>query len=435
MAGPRLVVVGGGVAGLAAARTAVRAGLPVTLLEAEPRLGGKVFTEMVDGVPWEWGPDALVATKSRGRDLLEELGLIEEAVSPATGRAYLLLGGELRPLPAGIVMGIPTGPAALRAAVRGGILTRGEALRALMEPLLPRRRTRKDVEAVARTRLGVGVGEKLVQPLVAAVYGDPDQDWQMVFPDHPLSRSLMLGARRRPPVRFLGLRGGMGTLVGRMLADLADADVRTGVRVHGVEDLEGTLTVRTDQGPVEADGVLIAIPAPGAQDLLRPLTRGTPFPSIGYSQSAVFHLRYPEGALGRPLDAAGYVTASREPGVVRACSWVTAKWPHLEERGAHLRAVVVRGHALDPQVIEGEVVREVGRAMRASRDPDRVRAALWSHALPVYRPGHEASVAHLRRRLPKGLEVAGASYEGIGIPDCVASGEAAVRRVLRVLHR
>jgi oxygen-dependent protoporphyrinogen oxidase len=421
------------VAGLAAARAASRAGLRVTLLEAAERLGGKVLTETVDGVPWEMGPDALVATKPRGRDLLEELGLLEEAVAPATGRAYLLDRGELRPIPAGTAMGIPKGPGVLVDAVRAGILSPWGALRAAVEPLTPRvRRGDRELEDTLRKRLGREVANRLARPLVGGVFGGvggvPGMD--ATLPDLARGHSLMLAARRRPAARFLGLRGGMGRLVERLAADLGEVDVRTGSRARSIEDLCGAYTVRTDHGPVEAEAVLLAVPGARAGSLLASLSgRGAPVPA--FSSSAIVHLRYPGGALGRALDAAGYIRAHGEPGLVTACSWVSVKWPHLDDGRPHLRAIVSADRpAAIPDDVGDRVVEEVGRVMRADRDPVDVRIHRWATALPGYPVGHRARVERLRASLPPGVEVAGASHDGIGIPDCVASGEAAVARLL-----
>ncbi|HEX6262298.1 MAG TPA: FAD-dependent oxidoreductase [Actinomycetota bacterium] len=416
----RLVVVGGGVAGLAAARAGARAGWRVTLLEASQRLGGKVLTEEVDGVPWEWGPDAIAATKPRGEDLLEELGLLEDALPPATGRAYLLVGGELRPIPPGLTMGFPKGPGALMEAARSGIVTRAEALRGAMEGAMPGR-PRGSIAEVARARLGRGVAEKLTLPLVSAVFGTADQDLEAAIPEMAGARSVTAGAARRPPVRFLGLRGGMGRLAEALVEK--GVEVRTGARAEAIEGSAGAYVVRADGAGVEADAVVVAVPAPSARPLLPSLPEG-----LGaYTSSAVIHLRYPEGALGRPLDAAGYVAA--DPGVVQACSWVSSKWPHLEEPGPHLRAVVVEPAIDDDEALALAVVEEVGRVMEAGADPDVVRVRPWALALPRYLPGHVETVRRIREALPPSIQLAGASFDGVGVPDCVASGEEAFRRI------
>jgi oxygen-dependent protoporphyrinogen oxidase len=325
-------------------------------------------------------------------------------------------------------MGIPKGPGALIAAVRAGILTPGEALRGAVEPLLPRRRT-GELGEVARARLGRGVAEKLTLPLVAAVFGTADQDPQMALPELAGARSLMAGARKRPAARFLGLRGGMERLTEALVSDLGDrVEVRTKARAVGLEGSAGAYVVRADGAGVEADAVVVAVPAPSARPLLPSLPEGW----AAFTSSVVIHLRYPEGALGRELDAAGYVAS--DPGLVQACSWVSAKWPHLEERGPHLRAVVVEpGPGPDDELGE-RVAEEVGEVMLARAAPDLVRVRRWGLALPRYRAGHAETLGRLREVLPPSIQVAGTSYDGVGVPDCVAGGEAAVRRILDALE-
>jgi oxygen-dependent protoporphyrinogen oxidase len=224
----------------------------------------------------------------------------------------------------------------------------------------------------------------------------------------------------------------MGRLVEALAADLDGVEVRTGAEVLGL-DHRGAFAVRTADGPLDAGAVVLAVPAPAARILVSSLRpAGPPTPEVPFSSSTVVHLRYPEGALGRALDGAGWVAASEEPGAVSACSWVTAKWPHLEERGAHLRAVVT-GAAASEGGLEERVVDEVGTVMGAAARPDVVRLHRWEQALPSYPVGHRRRVRALRTALPRGVGVAGASYDGVGIPDCVASGEGAAHGLLRHL--
>ena len=151
----------------------------------------------------------------------------------------------------------------------------------------------------------------------------------------------------------------------------------------------------------------------------------------GFSSSAVVHLRYPEGELERPLDAAGYVAS--DPGLVQACSWVSAKWPRPDEPGPHLRAVVVEPGPEPDDELGERVAEEVGVVMRARAAPDLIRVRRWGLALPRYRAGHAETLRRLREVLPPSIQVAGAAYDGVGVPDCVAGGEAAVGRILDAL--
>jgi oxygen-dependent protoporphyrinogen oxidase len=458
MAGARLVVVGGGVAGLAGARAALAAAeavgmdLAVAVLEGEDRLGGKIRTEDVGGVPLEWGPDAFLAEKRRARELVVELGLGPDIVGtgPLADRAYLRVDGRLRRLPRGLALGVPTGPAALIGAMSSGILGPGAALRAALEPLLPRERSRdRPTSEVARRRLGRRAADRLVGPLVEAVYGAPagEVSFDAGFPAFRGRRSLVVAmARRRRPdgPAFLSLRGGMGRLITRLADDLLarGATVRTGCRVAGLAAAEGRFALLTPDGVEEADAVLLATPAPAASRLLRQASPGAAYALgwIRYRPSAVVLLRYPDGTLGQPLDGSGFLVAPGEGLAVTACTWLPAKWPHLVpvgsgSGGVWLRAVVTRLDALglpDPE-LRDHAEREVREAMRGSVRAEAVRLHRWDQALPVYAPQHRRRVAAAERALPQHVALAGASYRGVGVPDCIAGGEEAGRRLVASL--
>lgn len=221
----RLVVVGGGVAGLVAARAArlaarrERLPLEVVLLEAEPRLGGKVLTEVADEAVLEWGPDSFLATKPGARELAASLGLEPELVTATSAPVYLWLGGRLRALPPGLAMGVPTGLRALLGTVRHGIVGPFAALRAAAEPLLPRSPA-GSVGEVARRRLGRRAATRLVEPIVAGISGAAadELDLSTCLPRLAEARSWVLTTAGRPSASasFLAPRRGMGRIVERL---------------------------------------------------------------------------------------------------------------------------------------------------------------------------------------------------------------------------
>ena len=447
MAPKRLVVVGGGVAGLAGARAAVMAAaaagvdLEVTVLEAEERLGGKVLTARVDGATLEWGPDSFLASKPEARRLAEDVGLGPDLVplGPAARRTYLLLGGTLRPLPEGLAMGVPLGLGSLVAAVRTGILGPGAAARAAVEPLLPRTTQRHlDVAGVAARRLGRKAASHLVSPLVLGVFGAPADEVGLTeaLPWASGSRSLTLAASRRPGggrPEFLSIRGGMDRLIERLAA--SSGEVRTNTPVESLSASRGRFRVRVARGPhVPAHAVLLAVPAPNAARLLRETApeAADELAGVRYAASAVVLLRFPH--LGRRLDGSGYLVAPEEGGVVAACSWIRAKWPHVSEE-TWLRAVVTDGHALslDDGVLRHRVAAEVARAMRAQRPPDRVLVHRWPAALPIYGPGHTDRTRRAVRALPNRIALAGAYVEGVGLSDCIRTGERAAHDLVGAL--
>ena len=446
-----LTVVGGGIAGLAAAREATleaeRVGLKlkVTLLEASDRLGGKLFTQRLDdGTLLEWGPDSFLAIKPRGVGLANELGLEDELVTPGPmGRsAYLWLKGRLRRLPPGMVMGVPTGVRPLLVAVRDGIIGPLGAARAGIEPLLPAFRGSDDPTAaeVARYRLGKQVAERLVSPLVAGVFGVPYDEVSMrsALPQLADSRSWVLAMARRPAATgapiFYSLRGGMIGFVEAITAQLPDKTIRTGTPVTSLRSTPKGFVLNAD---ITTDAVIIATPTHAAAPMLAEVApeAAEALAPIRYHASAVALLRYDPASVGRELDASGFLVAPEEGRTVAACSWLNSKWPHTDRGEIWIRAIVTDSTQLGTpdDALRSRIAAEINESIEARRSPEEVRLHRWSDALPIYSQGHSRRVADAFAALPAGLAFAGAAYRGFGIPDCIATGEEAARSLVQGL--
>jgi protoporphyrinogen/coproporphyrinogen III oxidase len=441
----RLVVVGGGIAGLSAAWEARRVAderglsLEITLIEREPRVGGKILTERAEGIALEWGPDSFLASKPAARELADELGLGVIHPLDSARRAYLLTRGNLRPFPSGLVMGIPRGVGGLARAVQSGIVAPGAAARAAIEPFLPGPPIGDGAaSAELRRRLGRGWSTNLVEPLLEGVYGAPADELGMrgVLPAFADGRSLVRTARRLPQPPnppFLSIDGGMGRLAEALERELMKEDVRLRLPAVGVVRRDGRLFVDLEDDTIEADAIVVAVPAPSAVPLLRPVVPETArvLEGIRFSSSAVVLLRYAERGLGRVRTGSGYLVPWNEGLAHAACSWVTSKWPH-RSRDAWLRAIVTSPEHLraDDDALVARVTDEVRTVMRATAPPAEVRLHRWDQALPVYAPGHLERVEFAERALPASIALAGASYRGLGVPDCITSGRAAARRVL-----
>ena len=186
-------------------------------------------------------------------------------------------------------------------------------------------------------------------------------------------------------------------------------------------------------GEIEADGIVLAVPAPVAAGLIRPVAPAAvrELAAVRFGASAVVLLQYEPQSLGRPLDGSGYLVPRGEGLAHAACSWLTSKWPN-ESTEVWLRAMVTSPVALaaDDGALQDTVAREVGGVMAASTEPLEIRLLRWDQALPVYAPGHLERVARVEAALPGEMAVAGASYRGLGVPDCIASGRAAATHLL-----
>jgi oxygen-dependent protoporphyrinogen oxidase len=460
----RLVVIGAGIAGLAAAGAArleaERAGLEleVVLLEASDRAGGKLWTEEVDGLTVEWGPDAFLAAKPRGSELAAELGLDLVPIAPGGRRAFLLQGGRLRPVPEGLVMGVPTTAGAAWRAMRGGLLPIGGAMRAAVEPLLPGvviGEPDEPARDVVRRRLGRSAAVRLVEPLLRGVFGAPGSEIgvRSAYPQAFGSRSLARALRRppstaplRPPgaadegAQFLAVRGGFGAMVDALAAALPGGAVRTGTAVHGAAaDGDAGFVVATSRGDLRADAILVATTSGPAAEVLATVApeASEAFRGIRYGSSAVVLLRYPAGSLVRTTDGSGFLVDPEEGLAIAACSWFSSKWPHLTGDGVVLRAVVTDpAHlAAGDDALRDRVAAEVGRVMGARAEPDLVRMRRWDEALPIFGPGHHDRIGGALATLPERVAVAGAYLGAVGIPDCIVSGEDAAGRLVAALAR
>lgn len=435
----RIAVVGAGMAGLAAARALLDAGARPVVLESTGQVGGKLRQEEVGGQVVDVGADSVLRRVPYAVDLAQAAGL--ELVSPSEG-AGLWSRGRMRALPAGTVMGIPTD---LRALVRSGVLPPAAAPRLALDLVAPGDPVSEDL-AVGRLvsrRLGRQVVRRLVDPLLGGVYaGRADLlSVQATLPQlwTALSahRSLVAAARAvrgtaAPGPVFAGLEGGLG----RLPVVLADglgrqgADVRAHAVVRGLERTASGWRLAVPDGWLEVDGVVLALPAAPAARLLTGHAPVEELAGVGYASVAIVTLVLDGPTPGR---GTGYLVPSVEGLTTKAVTFTSRKWHRPGP--AVVRASVGRfGDERDLQrddgdlvcVVLGELERLVGPLPRLVGS----RVTRWGGALPQYAVGHLDLVRRLRAALPPGIAVAGAAYDGVGVPAVVKSGQEAARTVL-----
>lgn len=443
-----VAVVGGGITGLAVGLLLHEAGVPAVVLEATGRLGGKILTRRIGGERLDVGADAFLARRPHALRLARRLGLEDELVSPVTGRVRLWTGGRLAPLPEGTLMGVPGD---LPALARSGVLSARGLARAAVEVLLPRRRRDGDVAVglLVEERFGREVVERLVEPLLGGVYAGSVDRLSLEAAAGPLReaaarhRSLLLGVRA---VRaddeddgndgddggplFLTPRRGMGTLVDALAERLGDR-VRTGVEVRSLQPADDGWRLVAGSEALEADEVVLAVPAPVAGGLLEPVAPEAAglLSGIAHASVATITLGYDPAGLPGASRGSGMLVPRAEGRLVKAVTWTSSKWPH-HAGGDHwwMRASVGRigdtaPLALDDDVLADRVAAEVGEAMGLDARPGIREVTRWPGALPQHEVGHRDRVARIRAALPAGLHVAGAAYDGIGVTSCVAQAE------------
>ena len=436
--GRRVAVVGGGITGLATARLLRRSGVTVTLVEAGDVLGGKIQTRELAGVPVEAGPDTFLARVPWAVDLCRELGLGDDLVAPATGKAWLWIGDRLRPLPERHVLGVPI---ALGPLLQSGVLSPVGVARAALDLVLPRTDPGPDpsVAAVVGRRMGRQVLERLVDPLVGGINAGRADGLSLAATARPIadgaarSRSLVLGLRRAAPGPggpvFLGLSGGLHRLVDRLAEEVGT--VRLGTAVTQVSPAGGGYRLECTPGPdVEADAVVITVPAYAAAGMLAALSpaAATRMAAIRHASVVTATLAYHPSAVGRPLEGAGMLVPRIEGRLITACTWSTSKWPALAASGmVLLRASAGRdGDTRAMELDDAEVVRrvhdELAEALGLRESPVASLVSRWPQGFPQYDVGHHARVEEIEAALATaapGVLVAGASYRGLGIAACI----------------
>jgi oxygen-dependent protoporphyrinogen oxidase len=448
-----VVVVGGGIAGLAAAARVAAAGVEVTLLERSERLGGSVRTIPFAGRALDVGAEMVITGQPAAVDLCARLGLGDDLVAPVAAPAHVWVRGRLRPLPAGLMSGLPSGVGDL---LRSRILTPAGLLRAGVDLVLPSHAPAGDVAigAIVRDRLGSQVLDRLVDPLLGGIHAGrcDDLSAQALMPQaisalgggRGLVRGLRAAARSGSGPAFVTLRHGLGTLIGALAQTLLDggADLRLGVAAIAVRPASGggVTVVAADGAQLHADACIVATPAPAAAAILAgssPVAAAELARLGSAASAAVVALAYPAAALADLPEGTGFLTAAGEGGLVRACTWTSAKWRHLAGEPALLKAFVGRAGEPPPAVGDGELATlvhaELAQALALRGRPIETHVERFAAAIPQYAVGHLARVARAETTLPEGVELAGAAYRGVGIPACVRSGQAAAERLLEQL--
>ncbi|HET6793071.1 MAG TPA: protoporphyrinogen oxidase [Acidimicrobiales bacterium] len=381
-------------------------------------------------------------------------------MAPATGRAWLWTKGRLRALPAGLVLGVPSD---LPAVARSGILSPPEVARAGLDLVLPARRrdgADRSVGAIVAGRFGRGVADRLVDPLLGGIHAGSIHGLSAAATAPQLdaaarqSRSLLLWLRGQvassppptgsaaPPPVFLSHPEGLGRVVGALEARLAEAGVEMWLADGAVRLVPdgAAWQVTTRRGELQAEAVALCTPAPVTARLLSEVApeAGRLVGSIRHASVVVTAMAYPRAAFGSALDGSGFLVPKVDGRLMTACTWTSSKWPHLSPEGLVLLRASA-GHQGDDRAVhmpDDELVDalhgELTEAMGLRARPVETRITRWTDAFPQYTPGHLERVDRIDELVAglPGLAVAGAAFRGVGIPACIAQGEAAAARLL-----
>lgn len=467
----RIVVIGGGIGGLAAAfRLRQRhPSASITVLEASDRWGGLLWSSRERSAANAWqgdlilehGADAFLRSKLAGMRLIDDLGLSGELMStrPEARRSLVARGWNLHPVPDGFYL---LAPGRWLPFLASPLVSWPGKLRMAVDLVLPRRAADAPDESLAalvRRRLGHEALARLAQPLVGGIHtADPETlsvaaAMPQIAEMEREHRSLSLAARARARAApasgaryglFASLSGGIGRLAERLVELLSSGDprceLRAGEPVSAIERSAAGFLIRAGSGELVADAVVVAGAAHGAASLCRPLdgTLADALGAIRYHDVATINLAWPRSAIARLPEAAGFVVPAIEGHELIAASFVDRKFSGRCPDGTTLIRAFVGG-ALRPAALgrsDDELIRiavdELGCYLGISSQPLVARVTRLPRSMPQYDLGHLARVTGIRERerAVPGLALIGNGYEGVGIPDICAQAEAAAQRLL-----
>lgn len=470
-----VVIVGGGITGLAAAhalQSRAASGVPLTctLIEAEGRCGGKILTHRVDDFVIEAGPDSFLSQKPWALNLCRELRLADQLINTneTQEKAFVYSRGRLRPLPDGLVIITPN---RLGPFLRSGLLSWAGIIRMGLDFVISKRSGAEDESLAAffTRRFGAEAFERLIEPLMAGIYaGDADDlSIRAAFPRFveleqrhgSLLRGMLAASAPKaahdhgqpPRTTFVTLKGGLSTLVESLLKRMAASGVTvrydervTAMRARSMRSAAAPYELLLENGSLmPADAVILATPAFASAEIVRGLSieASALLSAIPYASTATVSLAYRTADLSSMVKGFGFVVPRVERRDLLAATWTSLKWPHRAPPSHTLVRCYVGG-------IGREAITHVDDASMISRVRDELRALAeitheplyaevnrWDRGMPQYQLGHGQRLEKIQGQLQsyRGLYLAGSAYRGIGIPDCIRDGTETAERVLRHL--
>ncbi|GAQ19629.1 protoporphyrinogen oxidase [Oceanobacillus picturae] len=460
-----IVIVGGGITGLSAAyylqKTMKEQGLSlnIKLVEASDRLGGKIKTMKRDGFTIEQGPDSLLARKAPAAKLVEELGLHDQVIRNATGQSYILLKNKLHKMPKGTFMGVPKEIGPL---LNSHLLSGKGKFRAVGERFIPKGKQEGDqsLGEFFRRRFGNELLVNQIESLLSGIHsGDINQmSLKATYPNfYELEQkygSVMKGLKKSMPKpaknnqtkasgAFFSFKNGLETMVHVLHDKLDEGTVKLKTAVDHIEKKEHGYHILLSDGDVfQADAIIMATPHFTVPKMFSQYDFFKPFQEVPSVSTANVVLAFDQSAIKRDIDGTGFLVTRNSDFRITACTWTHKKWPSTAPNGKILLRCYV-GKPGDEEIVDLSdeeitdiVLRDLKKTMKIKAKPEFRVITRWKDGRPQYTVGHLERLAEIRNKAQEhipGVYLAGCSYDGAGIPDCIEQGEKAVADVLDFL--
>ncbi|WP_096188234.1 protoporphyrinogen oxidase [Evansella halocellulosilytica] len=471
MSKQRIAIIGGGITGVSAAyylqkeiqQNGTEAEL--TLYEAGEKLGGKIETDYTDGFVIEQGPDSVLARKTSVMELAKEVGMGDEDFVYSKTGSFILHKSKLYPMPGGAILGIPTqwGPF-----LKTKLISPAGKLRAGADLILPRTSDGDEDQSLGvffKKRLGNEVVERLIEPLLSGVYaGDLDQlSLQATFPQfkqvEKKHRSLIVGMKSttargqsqgksqtpKPKGMFLNFRNGLQSFIDQVESKLDPSTIIKGVALQSLQKVNGKYELTFSDGTKDVvDHVVLTTPHHITYSFLKNYQFAQWLNEIPATSVATVAMAFPEKAIKQDIDGSGFVVSKESGYSITACTWTHKKWEHSTPDGKVLLRGYV-GRAGDEDIvfksdeeILAAVLKDLSHIMELEGEPDFYKIRRWKQAMPQYIVGHKERLQKFKSSLTEELpnvHVTGASFEGIGVPDCINQGKKVAENISEDLKR
>lgn len=459
-----VVVIGGGITGLSTAYYLQQSiennnlDIKLILIEASDRLGGKIRTLHHEDFIMESGADSIVTRKTNVAPLIKELGIQDEVVYNATGISYIYTEGKLKQIPKDAVFGIPLSVESLATTELVSAEGKVEALKDLYTPNLTF--TKNDsVGDFLEAFLGKEFVEKQISPVLSGVYSgnlseltiastlpyliDYKNEYGSIIQGLSANRAKFQGNGDK---KFMSFKGGVSTLIDAMEEHLTDTEIIKGVRAEQIEKCENQYRITLANGRVvDADIVVLGTMHSTAQALLQDEELNEDFNQLFNSSLISVYLGFdiPDSEL--PADGTGFITANSDDVLCNACTWTSRKWEHTsgqqrllvrlfyKSSGTHYESLI----KLSEEELLKVALKDIKSSLGITGQPVTYDVTKWHDVMPNYHIRHHQIVQSLEKKMANSYPnviLAGCSYYGVGIPDCIANGEKTAGQILEQLN-
>jgi protoporphyrinogen/coproporphyrinogen III oxidase len=457
-----VLIIGGGITGLSAMhelhkwKNENQADVRLILIEASSELGGKIRTVIEDGFIMEAGADSIVARKAMGMSFIEELSLADEVVYNDVGRSFIYSDGELKPIPTDSVFGIP---ASVESLAKSTLVSAEGKVEALKDFYLSNDQFTKNdsIGDFLEYFLGKELVEKQIAPVLSGVYSGKLSDLTIASTlpyliDYKEEHGSIIKGLKANKKKFQGgekkffsFRSGLNTLIHAYEGKLDEVEIYKNTSVKSIEKAgERYQVVLANREIIDSDYVVLSIPHTAAEVLFSNQELKNEFGKLKNSSLISIYVGYDVPDEQLPEDGTGFITASSEELACNACTWTSRKWKHTSFTGnllvrlfyksSHPSFVELKG--MSEEELLQVAMQDIANSLGVTAEPVVTEMTKWTDSMPNYLLTHPKTVRALENQLKEshpGILLAGCSYYGVGIPDCIENGERTARKIIEKL--